>query len=56
MYSTCRQLIFTAVKLYEDVSASDSSTKSAFDCHFFSWLFEGQDVGDVYRSWLRSAA
>lgn len=54
MYSTCRQLFYAAVKFYKDYSNFDCSAQSVVNCHIFSWLFKGQDVGNAYRTWVRS--
>ena len=56
MYSTCRQLFYAAVKFYKDYSNFDCSAQSVVNCHIFSWLFKGQDVGNAYRTWVRSFA
>ena len=47
MYSTCRQLFYAAVKFYKDYSNFDCSAQSVVNCHIFSWLFKGQDVGNA---------
>ena len=55
MYSTCRQLFYAAIKFYKDYSNFDCSAQSVVNCHIFSWLFKGQDVGNAYRTRVRDS-